>query len=196
MPSERRVLPVGTPGGILSGFEDHEDGMGLVRLGDELLSLDPRSYKLWHTLHVAPTETAAQALTARAQAEPQPDPLALLRDNGLATTWSRDPAGCVELTERHTVRFVGMCLGNGDGRAQAFMLGDLAGEPRARVDVIVYEFLLSGDGRDSIAEECRRLEFDGPAATAGATAHVTAALPELMRSRLIRLDIVREGTAK
>jgi hypothetical protein len=188
------LLPVGTSGGILSGFEDLEDGMGLVRLGDQLLSLDPVSYRLWHTLHIVPTETAAKALTAWAEEEPQTDPLASLRSSGLATTWSRDPAGCVELTERHTVRLVGTCLGNGEGRGNTFLIGDLLGKPRARVDVIVYEFLLSGNGHDSIAEECRRLEIDGSAAAADIEARVVAVLPELMRARLIRVDVVRNGS--
>src|SRR5690349_4335305 len=48
------LLPVGTPGGITSGFEGIPDGSGIVKLADKLGCLDPDQYRLWRAAAAAP----------------------------------------------------------------------------------------------------------------------------------------------
>ncbi len=173
----------------MSGFDGLDDGGGLVSLGRRLHSLDPTSYKLWEALRAVPTEAAAQALSDSLRASSEEDHLTALRRSRLVAVWSSDPADCRELADSHSVRLRGKCLGNGEGRGSTFLVGDLAGQPRARVDVVVYELLLSGDDRASITDECRRLEFDRLEPATDSVQHVVAVLPALMRAGLIEVDL-------
>jgi hypothetical protein len=181
-------MPVGTPGGIVSGF-DPEGVVGVVRLGDELVSLDLTSYKLWQALAVAPSEATAHALASRVWGE-DGDHLSVFTSNRLLATWSPDPRDSLALASTHSVSFIGCCLGNGERPAPMFLVGGADGRPRAGVNVVVYEFLLAGDGRCSVAQACERLEFDRLGLPHEPALHVVAALPELMRAGLIRLDLV------
>jgi hypothetical protein len=183
-------MPVGTPGGIVSGF-DSVGVVGVVRLGDEFVSLDLTSYKLWQALSVAPSEETARALATRVGDE-HADHLSVLTSNGLLATWSPDPGEALALARTHSVSFIGCGLGNGERPAPMFLVGGADGRPRARVNVVVYEFLLAGDGRYSVAQACERLGFDLLGLADEPPLHVVAALPELMRTGLIRLDLVAE----
>jgi hypothetical protein len=177
----------------VSGFDGLDDGGGLVSLGRQLHSLDPTGYRLWEALRAVPTDAAAEALADSLRASSGEDHLTALRRSRLVAVWSSDPADCRALADSHSVRLRGKCLGNGDGGGLTFLVGDLAGEPRARVDVMVYELLLSGDDRASITDECRRLEFDRLELATDPVQHVVAFLPALMRAGLIEVDLAGGG---
>jgi hypothetical protein len=177
--SDARLLAVGTPGGAVSGFDGVAAGGGIVRRGGELFSLDAVRYRLWETLCAAPTVAALYDAVDGAD-----HLLAELRDDRLVVAWP--DAG---LATRHTVRFVGRCLGNGDGGGDVFDVGDATGRPQVRVDLLIYEFLLCADGAYSIAEQCARI----PGQAIDPVGHVVGALPTLMRAGLIQIDSIAAG---
>lgn len=165
-----------------------ESAVGLVRLGGQLMSLDLTSYKLWQALAVVPSEATARALATQVSAVGA-DHLSVLASNRLLATWSPDPSEAHVLAASHALCFTGACVGNGESPGPTFLVADAAGRPRVRVNVVVYEFLLAGAARASVAEECERLEFNRLGLPADPAAYVVAALPELMRAGLVRVDL-------
>lgn len=181
-----RLLAVGTAAGIVPGFDRLPDGGGLIRLGDHLLSVDPTRYRLWEAVHVAPT---CAALRSWAQAAAIAVTLVeSLQDTGLVVEWPEDRQGRLGLAHHLAVRFVGRFLGNGGQGDPVFLLGDASSRPVARVDLLLYEFLLWADGPGSIVDQCARLDTRSFEESVDPVQHVVAALPSLMRVGLIRLD--------
>jgi hypothetical protein len=186
---ETRLLAVGTPGGIVSGFEGLPDGSGVVKLGDQLLSLDAARYRLWEAIHVAPTYAALHALAGAEANESAESLLPPLMDAGLIVDWTDDGDRFTILAQAHSVRFIGRLLGNGGRRNEAFVLGETGSRAVARVDSLLYEFLLWTDGQASIVDRCRRLDTSSFGLAVDAVQHVVAALPVLMRTGMIQLDV-------
>lgn len=184
------LLPVGTPGGIMSGLDRLRDGGGIVRLGDQLLSLDATTYRMWDAIHVAPAKSALQAWASGLPGtETTGQLLQTLGDRKLIVDWTEDRRGCLALVHSHTVRFLGRCLGNGRRRGPAFLLGDSSSRPCAHVDLLIYEFLLWADGQEPIVDRCGGIDTRSSAVPVDPVQHVVAALPALMRAGLIRLDL-------
>lgn len=190
----RRVLAVGVPGGITSGFAGLPAGAGLVRLGGTLMSLDEPEYRLWDAALVAPE---VPALLGQASQFGIADPGALLDDLAdarLVAEFPVRPPGPAALAAGLTASFTGYLIGNGPNESLRFLVRAGGSERQLPVDVIIYQFLLLTDGQAAIAETCGRID---PPAAAGpdVTGHVLAALPVLLRAELIRLDVVRRAGA-
>jgi hypothetical protein len=185
-----RVLSIGTAGGITSGFDGLPDGGGLVRLGDDLLSIDKEEYRLWDAGLLAPMR---DALLRQARETGLREPEALLRELAeahLVVEYAHEPAAIGLHASDHTARFTGRFTGNGPHRSARFLVGVGAAAPFLSVDVVLYEFLLWADGRASIAEQCARLATGGLPRGFSPVQHVVESLPVLLRAGVISLDRV------
>jgi hypothetical protein len=186
----RRVLSVGTAGGITSGFVGLPDGAGLVRLGGSLLSLDEAEYQLWDAGLLAPaTEPLLEQARQSGMAEPD-RVLRELAEAGLVIDSAVDPASARHLAGGHAVRFTGRLVGNGPHQSPRFLVGAGTAAPPLTVDVVVYQFLLWADGRASITDQCARLDTGGVPWCSDAAAHVAGWIPALLSADLISLDLV------
>jgi hypothetical protein len=187
---EHKVLAVGTPGGITSGFPGLPDGGGLVRLGPGLLSLDEDDYKLWDASQLAP---AAGPLLEQAAQDGVADPAAVLA--GLAAarlvmSYADEPEPVRNVAAGLSVRLTGRLIGNGPYQSPHFLVAPYGGAtPQLRVDVLVYQFLLRADGRTSVAELCATLDTVPPDPGFVVERHVAGWIPALMRAGVIGLDL-------
>lgn len=179
---------MGTPGGVTSGFAGLPDGGGLVRLGPGLLSLDEDDYKLWDASQLAP---AAGPLLEQAGQDGVADPaavLARLEAARLVVTYADEPAPVRDIATRLSARLTGRLIGNGPHRAPHFLVATYGAVPQLRVDAVVYQFLLSADGRTSIAGLCATIDTAAAGPAFDAERHVMGWIPTLMRASLIGLD--------
>jgi hypothetical protein len=180
------VLPVGTPGGLVSGLRGLSAGTGIARLGEEMLHLDADGYRLWRLAAAAP-EHDQFINWAIANGYPSAvGTLQNLRDIGLVIESSADP----RLQARSlSLRLIGECLGNGyDATSPLRVKGSEQKDPLA-VNLIVYEVLIRSDGQRTIASYCDLLEDAQPSFGVGTAAHeVFAQLPILVRAGVARLD--------
>jgi hypothetical protein len=191
---ERRVLAVGTPGGVTSGFAGLPDGGGLVRLSDRVFSLDEEDYKLWDASQLAP---AAGPLLEQAGRDGVADPaavLARLEAARLVTAYTDEPGSAHDLAATLSIRLTGRLIGNGPYQSPYFLVAPHGAAPQLRVDAVVYQVLLWADGKTSIAGLCARIDTAaaGPAFDAGR--HVTGWIPMLMRAGLIGLDLADQAS--
>lgn len=190
---ERRVLAVGTAGGVTSGFTDLPDGGALVRLGDRVFSLDEEEHKLWDASQLAP---AAGPLLEQAGRDGVADPaavLARLEAAGFVAAYADEPGPTRDLAAMLSVRLTGRLIGNGPYQSPYFLVAAHGAAPQLRVDAVVYQVLLWADGRTSIAGLCARIDTTaaGPAFDAGM--HVAGWIPRLMRAGLIGLDLAGQA---
>jgi hypothetical protein len=186
---ERRILAVGTPGGVTSGFADLPDGGGLVRLGRTLLSLSEYEYKLWDASQAAPTAGPLLEQAVRAGVADPPAVLAELEAARLVTTYADEPSSTRSLAAALSIRLTGRLIGNGPHRSPQFLVAAVGATRQLRVDVVVYQVLLWADGRASIAGLCAKIDTEKPDPAFDAEKHVVGWIPSLMRAGLIGLDL-------
>jgi hypothetical protein len=187
---EPSLLPVGTPCGMLSGFDGLADGGGLVRLGAEMIALEPSEYRLWDAIALRPSVAEIRTWAEGNELANAETLLRSLQRAGLVVEWlDGDPAD--ELAQRYGVGFIGRFVGNGPSGRDIFLLSDSSGRIAAGVDLLVYEFLLWAQQGSSIREACDRI--DARNSGVDLMHHVLAAVPILMRSGLVRLDVCVNG---
>ncbi len=184
-----RVLSVGTAGGITSGFDGLPDGGGLVRLGDDILSIDEEQYRLWDSGLLAPKMSALLQWAAHAGIDRPDEQLRELLTDHLMVEQARDPDELLRQAAAHAVRFIGYFIGNGPSRSPRFLVkaGAEASSVLA-IDVVLYQFLLRADGTVPIAELCARLDIDGMPDDVDPARHVMEQLPVLLRAGVIGLE--------
>jgi hypothetical protein len=191
--SERRVLAVGTSGGVTSGFAGLPHGDALVRLGDRVFSLDEEEYKLWDASQLAP---AAGPLLEEAGRDGVADPaavLARLEAAGFVATFAGEPGPTRDLAAALSVRLTGRLIGNGPYQSPYFLVATHGAAPQLRVDAVVYQVLLWADGRTSIAELCARIDTTAAGPAFDTAMHVAGWIPMLMRAGLIGLDLAGQA---
>lgn len=177
------LVPVGTPGGINSGLDGVPDGSGIVRLGSELVVLDPGMYRLWRAAAAAPQ---AGDLISWAAAQGIADAEARVRalaDAGLLVAGGPDAR---QRIGRLALRLLGECLGNGTDRGPAFVVLGRGATP-VQVDACLFEILLRADGVSPVAATCEALDAARPGQPPGIET-LAAGLPFLVRSEVVALE--------
>ena len=179
------LLPVGTPGGVNSGFDEAPSGSAIVRLGDRLLCLDFPHYRLWRAAAAAPQ---AEELITWGIAEgigDAADRVRQLRDAGLLI---EDGPELQLLAGRLALRLLGECLGNGTEISPVFVvLG--RNKTRLQVDAYVFEILLHSDGVSPVSVLCDKLDASRPRPGGRSCIEaLTASLPVLVRNEVILLE--------
>ena len=180
--SERRMLAVGTPGGVTSGFADLPDGGGLVRLAGSVLSLGEDEYRLWDASQLA---LAAGPLIEQARHDGVADPAAVLTEleaARLVVAHADEPDSVRSMAADLSARLTGRLIGNGPHQAPYFLVAPQGAAPRLRVGLVVYQFLLWADGRTSIAGLCAKIDTEAAGPGLDATKHVVSWIPLLMRA--------------
>jgi hypothetical protein len=179
------LLPVGTPGGINSGFDGIPAGSGTVRLGRYLVHLEPETYRLWRIAFATPERdhfvewARSEGVTDAEQRIAELESDELLIEEGPAM---------VERVGAMVVRLLGECLGNGTKPTSRFQVAGRNGTLLA-VSPFLYEILLRSDGATTLALICGALESAWP--TSAGTSSLEAfcrALPELVRNQVVLLD--------
>lgn len=186
---ERRVLAVGTPGGVTSGFTGLPDGGGLVRLGRSLLSLSEDEYRLWDASQIAPTAGPLLEQSGQAGVPDPPAVLAGLEAARLVMTYADEPSSMRRVAAGLSIRLTGRLIGNGPHRSPQFLVAPPGTAPQLRVDVVLYQVLLWADGRTSIAGLCAKIDTAAPDPALDAEKHVIGWIPPLMRAGLVGLDL-------
>jgi hypothetical protein len=179
------ILPVGTPGGINSGFDGVRAGSGIVRLGTQLLCLDLDMYRLWRAAAAAPEIGRFISWGAAEGISDVPDRVRALEAAGLLVEDGPDVKlriGCLAL------RLIGECLGNGAEANPAFLV---LGRNRAQlqVDANLFEVLLRSDGVSPVSVTCDTL--DAARLESERRPHIemlTEGLPVLVRNEVILLE--------
>jgi hypothetical protein len=187
--AERRVLAIGTSGGVTSGFAGIRDGDGLVRLGASLRALSEDEYKLWSASQLAPAVGPLLEQAGQAGVQAPGRTLLELEAAGLVITCADDPASVQHMAAGLTVRLTGRLIGNGPHQSPRFLVSAGAGAPALRVDVVVYQFLLWADGKRSIAQICTEIDTGPQGARFDAAGHVVGWIPALLRASLVGLDL-------
>jgi|ERR1700722_3182043 len=179
------ILPVGTPGGINSGIGAVQAGSGVVRLGDQLLSLDCSMYRLWRTAAAAPQ---LEELIAWADAQGMPDARDRIRALEAAGLLIADGPELRQRIGRLAVRLIGECLGNGMQLNSAFLvLG--RNKRQLQVDAQLFEVLLRSDGVSPVSLMCDAL--DAARLDPGGIPRIeflAEGLPTLVRNEVILLE--------
>ena len=185
------LLPVGTPGGINSGFDGIPDGSGIVRLGEEIIYLDLNLYRLWRAVAAAP-----QAMELRTWANAQgilavDDCIRALKDAELLIEEGPDIQRRVG---RLGFRLIGECLGNGKNLDPMFLvLG--RNNAQLRVDVDLFELLMRCDGVSPISMMCSSLDASRPhSGWPPCIETLIAGLPTLVRNEVIQLEAALQCT--
>jgi len=179
------LLPVGTPGGINSGFDGIPNGSGIVRLGGELGCLEPDDYRLWRAAFAAPQAEELIDWGAERGIAGAADRVRQLEDDGLLLAESPT------VSERFgalALRLIGECLGNGEEVSPVFFIGGRSGT-RLQVDGFVFEVLLGCDGLGTVGAMCDTL--DAMRSEPGYRARLetlTRSLPILVRSEVVQLE--------
>jgi hypothetical protein len=179
------LLPIGTPGGINSGFDGIPVGSGIVRLGDRLISLDLSLYRLWRAAAAAPraeeliTWGTAQGISDVA------DRVRHLEDAGLLIKEGPD----VQQRIGHlALRLLGECLGNGTDISPAFLvLG--RNKTQLQVNAYLFEVLLRSDGVSPVSVTCDALDAARPQPSHRPCIEALAqGLPVLVRNEVVLLE--------
>ena len=180
------VIPVGTPGGICSGFGEVPDGCGIVRLGGGMLALEPNPYRLWQAAAAAPQRGD---LIEWALAESIQDPEALIQTLEEAGLLIEERSGVEDRVGRLAIRLAGECHGNGGERGAEFTVIGRNGAA-LKVDLHFFEILLRSDGVSPVSILCNGLdraqpELDHPPCLEA----LVVGLPLLVRNGIVRLDL-------
>jgi hypothetical protein len=179
------LLPVGTPGGVNSGFNGLPEGYGIVRLGNEFACLEPDDYRLWRA---AAAVIEAERLMAWGMSQDIADAaerVHQLEDAELLIPEGPDLAARIRGL---AVRLIGECLGNGAEISPAFFVRGRGGA-LLQVDGFLFELLLRSDGLDPVSVMC-----DGLDATRSEPGYrprieaLTEALPVLVRNEVVLLE--------
>jgi hypothetical protein len=179
------LLPVGTAGGVNSGFDGIPAGSGFIRLGAELLYLDLDDYRLWRAAAAAPRIDEFLSWGS-AQAIPDvPDRLSRLEAAGLLI---KTGPGAHSRIGQLALRLVGECLGNGTDISPAFfVLG--RDKTQLRVDGYLFEVLLRSDGVSPVSVTCDRLDAARiQPARPLCIETLTEGLPLLVRHQVVQLE--------
>lgn len=180
------VFPVGTPGGIVSGFSGVPNGSGVVRLGSNIMVLDTDRYRIWEAASAA---LEADDLTKWATSEGIANGESLVRtlkDSELLIAAGPNPR---LQAARIAVRLTGLCLGNGASGDATFWVRGHASEPIG-VNVLIYELLLRSDGVAPVLELCEFLDRARPEISRSPCAEMFFdGLPSLVRAGVVRLDL-------
>jgi hypothetical protein len=179
------LVPVGTPGGICSGFGGIEDGSGIVRLGRDLISLGPDLYRVWTAAADAPQ---VEQLYDWAAAEEIEEPADLVRTLVEGELLVEEKAGVVDQVGGLAMRLIGECRGNGAGRAEFFRVAGPGGA-ELEVDPGTHEILLRSDGVGAIGVLCDALDDAVGRGGRVALRGIVDGLPQLVRSNVVRLDM-------
>jgi hypothetical protein len=185
----RKVLAIGIPGGIVSGFTDVQAGEGLVRLGGNLMSLSPGEYQLWDASQLAPAIGPLLEQASHAGVAEPAQTLTELEAAGLVLTYGDEPGSVERVTTGLNARLTGRLIGNGPHASPRFLVSAHAAAAQLAVDALVYQFLLLADGRTSIADVCTRIDSGMPGPDVDAISHVASWIPRLLRAGLIVLDL-------
>lgn len=178
------LLPVGTPGGINSGFEDMPAGSGLVRRGGQLLCLDRGAYRLWRAAAAALQSDELLSWGSDLGITDVGGRLGELKEAGLLIEETSDVHAVVG---RLAVRLVGECLGNGtEIRPDFLVLG--RNNTQLRLDAFLFEILLRSDGVTPVAAICRQLDELRQPGQRPSIETLTAGLPALVRNEVVQLD--------
>jgi hypothetical protein len=179
------LLPVGTPGGVNSGFDGIPDGSGIVKLGDKLIYLDPSLYRLWRAAAAAPQTVEliswgiAQGIPDVAECVQALEDAELLIEEGPDV--QRRVGGLA-------VRLIGECLGNGQDINPMFLvLG--RNDIQLQVDAYLFEVLMRCDGVSPISVMCESLDASRPRpGWPPCIEALTEGLPMLVRNEVIQLE--------
>jgi hypothetical protein len=185
----QRMLAVGAWGGVMSGFVGIPDGHAVVRLADELISLDEDEYKIWTGARLS---LAADALLEQARLDGVAEPartLSCLQTEGLVIAAADGPDAARQFARKVTAVLTGDLVGNGPYRSPQFSVRACPASPQLVVDALVYQFLVVADGSAPIVDLCAKIEIKLPGPAVDVVAHVVTWLPFLLRSALIRLDL-------
>lgn len=181
-----RVLPIGTPGGIVRGFRKVPDGSGVVRLGGDLVFLGPHLYQLWIAAAAAPRSTE---LITWAIAESMVDVPDLLSDLDAAGLLVEGKSNLRRSMGRLSARLTGELVGNAL-HAKAYFVALGQGGMQVELDPYSFDFLLRTDGVSPIESFCksndqlRKKHKHGDSVEA-----ISDNLPVLVRAGVIRLDL-------
>jgi hypothetical protein len=182
MPS---LLPVGTPGGINSGFDGIPAGSGMVRLGRYIVHLDAGSYRLWRTAFAVPER---DRFVAWARSEGLTDAEQRIVELESDELLVEECPAMPEKVGGMVVRLVGECLGNGTEISPTFHVVGRNGTLLA-VNPYLYEILLRADGATPLALICGALESGRPPGAGISWLEAFClALPELVRNQVVLLD--------
>ncbi len=179
------LLPVGTPGGINSGFDGIPDGSGIVRLGEKLMYLDLNLYRLWRAAAAAPQAAELLAWGATHGILEVDDCVRALLDAELLIQEGPD----VQLrVGRLALRLIGECLGNGEHLKPTFLvLG--RNNVQLQVDAYLFELLMRCNGVSPISMMCDWLDASNPRpGWPPSIETLTAGLPMLVRNEVVQLE--------
>jgi hypothetical protein len=179
------LLPVGTPGGINSGFDGIPVGSGIVRLGDKLIYLDLNHYRLWRAAAAAPQ---AEKLITWGTTQGIPDAADRVRQLEDADLLLQDGPDVQHRIGRLALRLVGECLGNGGDISPAFLvLG--RNQKQLQVDAYLFEVLLRSDGVSPVSLACDTLDASRPQpGRRPCIEALTQGLPALVRNEVVLLE--------
>ena len=181
------LLPVGTPGGINSGFDGVPAGSGTVRLGRYIVHLDARTYRLWRTAFAVP---GRDRFVAWARSEGLTDAEQRIAELESDELLFEECPAMPERVGAMVVRLIGECLGNGTEATSSFHVVG-RNDTLLVVNPYLYETLLRSDGATPLALICGALESARPprAGTSCLEAFCRA-LPKLVRNEVVLLDAV------
>ena len=180
------VLPMGTPGGVVSGFTGIPAGTGVVRLGSTIMLLDAERYRMWEASAGAPER---DELVYWAESEGIASGESLVRTLKDAELLIEERGDARLQAGRIAVRLLGSCVGNGDSADPVFMVRGHAPEPIS-VNMVIYDLLLHCDGVDPVLELCDLADQVRPEVSRPPSVEVLFDwLPLLVRSGVVRLDL-------
>lgn len=181
------VLPVGTPGGVVSGFTGIPAGSGVVRLGSRIMSLDPERYRMWEASAAAPER---EDLLSWAESEGIANGESLVRTLNDAELLIEERGDARRQAGRIAVRLLGTCVGNGESAAPVFMVRGHGPDP-VGVNMIIYDLLFHCDGVEPVLQLCELADQVRPEVSRPASVDILFDwLPFLVRSGVVRLDLV------
>jgi hypothetical protein len=185
-----RLLSVGNPGGIVSGFEQVPDSDGVIGFGGGFVHVDAPQYTLWGAGLLAPRRDALVRWGAASGIAGAEEIIADLLGDKLLVVHRPEPAEVARIAAWLTIRFVGHIAGNGPHRSPRFLIRPTAGaEQNIEVDAAVYEFLLRADGATPMAALCARLEVQ-IVPVDEVVFHIYRWLPRLLRAGVLTLDVL------
>jgi hypothetical protein len=176
-------MPVGTPGGVCSGFGEMPDGSGIVRLGEQIVAMDAPMYRVWQAAAVVPQ---AEDLINWAAREGIAEPEDLIESLSGAGLFLEGQADVESRIAGLALCLTGACVGNGADRNPSFGLLGSDGA-RVNVDVRVFEIVLSANATVPLYATCAALDGARPGEQPYLKT-LAAALPILVRNGVVRLE--------